>query len=154
MADLQATSVAGQLDVTQDGVFQGEVIENTGGADATAVNPMRIGQTYSVPGEVVATTGTGSGEGFIPPIFVPVGDETKELVGVYHTLTAGDIDVSLELNDSPIGALDPVNVTTSEAFKSASVSMTAGDKLRPVVSTVNGTTTPRNLTLTVAFESK
>jgi len=67
MADLQATQIQGQLDVSLDAIVQGEVVENTGGADRTAVNPLRVGQTYSVPGEVVETTGTGSGGGFIPP---------------------------------------------------------------------------------------
>lgn len=152
MAQLQATEVQGQLDVTQDAVVSGEVIESTGGAASATINPFRVGQTYSVPGEVVETTGTGSGGGFIPPIFVPVGAETKELVGVRHTLTDGDIDVTLELNDSAIGALNPFNVTTAEQLSSASVAISDGDKLRPTVDTINSGT-PRNLTLTLIFES-
>jgi hypothetical protein len=143
MAQLQETTVNGNVTVS------GEVIEQLGGAGAATVKPFRITQTYVVPGDLEATSGTSTG--YIPPFFVGASAaEGKEIAEARYKVSDGSCVVSLEKNGSPVSGYQSINVGTTAASTTATASIANGDELRLIVDSQSSAS---NLSFSLFFET-
>lgn len=115
------------------------------------------GHTFTVPGEVLAPTGTPT-ENYITPFWVPKApNQTIDLFGGYHKTEQGGLNVTLRRKpwggseDTGLTGWTSIGVTSSDQEVAvAAVTLAHRDRLRLVINSISST--PWNFSFTIVLK--
>jgi hypothetical protein len=114
------------------------------------VTVVRIGHTYTIPGEVSVPSGDTN---YIPPFFVSLATgQTAVLSKIRYRINSGtSVTFKLQKNGGDITGYTALSATTtSTTTDAADVSLADNDMIALVVTAISGT--PKNMSVTIFID--